>query len=228
MILFVLTARVNMDLLVELVSSVKYLVAGIVMEMPASAPNVTTFWDSMWLKLMLLCVIVMILFSSTILLKLAKPVLLLPLDAWNVWLKVSVPTATPLPTLSPMEPANTTGTNCVRRCNVTGCLECYNSTICKTCGPNSDPSNDMTLCNCDGGFFRSGSNCAACIANCDVCTAATGCTTCNFGYRFNSNSSTCVLSENYVKLAFTFVLLAILSFAMWCNYVYLLCVSGVG
>lgn len=47
MILFVLTARVNMDLLVELVLSVKYLAVGIVMEMPASAPNVTTFWDSM-------------------------------------------------------------------------------------------------------------------------------------------------------------------------------------
>ena len=110
--------------------------------------------------------------------------------------------------------ANTSGTNCVRVCNITGCLDCFNSTTCRFCGANSVPSGDLTNCNCNGGFFRSGTNCAACIANCASCTAATGCTTCNNGYRFNSNSSTCVLSENYVRLAFAFIVLAVLSFTM--------------
>ena len=111
---------------------------------------------------------------------------------------------------------NATGTNCVRECNIVGCIDCHNTTVCNLCAPNSDFSSDLTACPCLSGFFRTGTtaNCSACIANCASCSAATGCTTCNNGYRFNSNSSSCVLSENYVRLAFAFIVLAVLSFAM--------------
>ena len=113
---------------------------------------------------------------------------------------------------------NSTGTNCVPKCSITGCVLCFNSTACTLCAPNSDFSKDLASCPCYEGFFRTGTgttaNCSACIANCASCSAATGCTTCNNGYRFNSNSSTCVLSENYVRLAFAFIVLAVLSFAM--------------
>lgn len=71
------------------------------------------------------------------------------------------------------------GTSCEKKCSIPGCLTCFNTTVCSTCGPNSNPSNSLTACNCNAGFWRNGGLCSACIANCATCTTGTTCTACS-------------------------------------------------
>lgn len=117
---------------------------------------------------------------------------------------------------------NTTGTNCVRKCNITGCLNCFNSTVCTSCGPDFNISSNKATCTCNSGFFLNNGACSACISNCASCTASTGCTTCASGFRFNSATATCV-SGYYLKLALAMIVVAIIGFTMWDQSIISLC-----
>ena len=84
------------------------------------------------------------------------------------------------------------------------CIAC-NIPNCATCGKQTETANSNGVCttpaavctSCDENFFLSGSTCANCPTNCEICTSGTVCTKCNPGFRKVTSGSVVSCTEDF-------------------------------
>ncbi|KAH0569548.1 Cysteine-rich membrane protein 2 [Spironucleus salmonicida] len=85
--------------------------------------------------------------------------------------------------------------------NAKNCSTCETDTSkCKTCINNFDPSGDTPCDKCVAGFFKDAKDgndtCTACSENCTTCSSSSACTVCKDGFSIDSSKCVACTDEN--------------------------------